>query len=152
MCAVVQIRLPVACDLPSLVQALHSYISYEPPFYSKPKQESGPSSDLRPSRPASPSRPNRSSSPYLTISGRSRPYTFPTPAAHSHSPRCTVRVRGAGPAFVRSPCYIIAEPTLPSPGSQTLAFHSLFRLGFQSCLASKPQVCAPPAWSSLSSK
>ncbi|KAI9458482.1 UEV domain-containing protein [Russula earlei] len=44
------------CDLRSLVQAMQRYFSNEPPVYSKPKSQSGPSGS-RPSRQDAPSRP-----------------------------------------------------------------------------------------------
>ncbi|KAF8478455.1 UEV domain-containing protein [Russula ochroleuca] len=44
------------CDLQSLVQAMKRYFSNEPPVYSKPKPQSGPTGSSRPSQDA-PSRP-----------------------------------------------------------------------------------------------
>ncbi|KAI0006231.1 UEV domain-containing protein [Russula compacta] len=45
------------CDLRSLIQAMQHYFSGEPPVYSKPRPESGPSAGSRPSEQDGPSRP-----------------------------------------------------------------------------------------------
>ncbi|KAN0140855.1 UEV domain containing protein [Lactarius tabidus] len=120
------------CDLPSLVQALKNYFSYEPPVYSKPKQESGPASGSRPSRQvsSSPSRPappvpNPPMSPppvASPVASPSRPsvppkppsavtpvvpYAYPTPAAqplHSDNHSPTIHVPSPPP-----------KPPLPPP-------------------------------------
>ncbi|KAF8258618.1 UEV domain-containing protein [Lactarius quietus] len=113
------------CDLPSLIQALQQYFSYEPPVYSKPKQESGPSSGSRPSTQVS--SPSRPPPPVPHPPAQSPPPPVGSPVA---SPRPTIPPKPPStvtpvvpPIHVPSPP---PKPPLPPPlfSSSTQPLHS----------------------------